>query len=215
MRIFLLSLLVLFALPITSASATDDLFVMEIFTYPSCSPRELITIYNPDGSVKDSNETQEKFNIKHIGSVFEEISNEHPNAITLHYFNDQGYHTHDENGADIPSETINQELATFFSDKSYIHYRNQTFLENSLNAQMVINGTYPIAGTMKHVAKAAIKKSQNEHKIATAILAINGQTLNIELPEIQTGQAITPFLIGYQQKQEIDKNLSSKRKRVV
>lgn len=205
MRIILLSFLFL-TLPFIPANAADAPLVIEVFTYPGCDPIELKTYYNADGTTKKPTDIDKKFNKKHVGNVFEDIIKEHPNAIALHYFNDIGYHAHDENDNDIASETVSEELSEFIRDQSYINYRNQSFLEQSLNAQMVINGIYPVAGTMKHVADAAISRSQNEQKITPIKLAINGQNLKVELPESITAKSVTPVLIGYDQKQKIDDN---------
>ncbi len=205
MRIALLSFL-LFTLSLAPANANDNPLVIEVFTYPNCAPTAFETLYNTDGSPKEPTDIDKKFNKRHIGNVFEDIIKEHPNAIALHYFNDSGFHIHDENGNDIPSETITEELSNFISNRSYIHYRNQSFLETNLNAQMVINGTYATEGSMKHVTDAAIFRSQNEHNIAPIKLAINSQNLKIAFPETTVDKNITPIVIGYKQKQKIDNN---------
>ena len=211
MRIILLALFIA-CFPLITNAAEKPL-VIEVFTYPGCIPLDRSTI-NPDGTAKEPTETDKKFNRKHVGNIFEEIISEHPNAIALHYFNDYGYHEHgedgnhkkDENGNEIIFETISEGLSNFIIQKSYKIYSNQSFLDEKTTAQMLINGTYKSKGTMKHVVDAAILKSQKEHNIKPAKLAIKGQLIEIELPEHAGAKGVKPLLIGYQKKQEIKPN---------
>lgn len=205
MRIILLSFL-LFALPLLPAIAAEKPLVIEVFTYPSCAPGDFEKYYNPDGTLKEPSDADKKLNQKHIGSIFEEIIAEHPNAIALHYFNDITHHDHDENGNDVPVQTITKELSDFISDRSYLHYQSQNFLDGDITPQMIINGTYAPDGTIKQIADIAITRSQSEQNISPIKLAINGLKIQIELPKSHTDKSITPVLIGYHTKQRITNN---------
>ena len=199
--------------PTAQSWAQTPSLLLEIFTsngQSSCGPTNEDEFHNADGSHKEGvedNHTHDNENglaIKHIETIFSELTTEHPNIIALNYRQQQQTHEHDEQGNNITTEPveINEELNAFIQKRSYTYYRNKDFLDLYGNFQMVIGGEFKTVGTMKHIASAAINRYKSEHNPAPIKLAINGQKIEIETLENVTEKEIGLILIGY--KKEIE-----------
>ena len=203
MKKFLITcLLICAALPVKAQNAP---LVIEVFTHPGCAPL-VIDDYNADGSLKNPQDVDKKFNRRHVTSVFEDLIKEHPDAIALHYFNDLGNHGHDEHGNDIPMKTVGEELGEFFNNRSYTYYGHDNFLNKHGNIQMIINSDFKTDGTMKHVVDLAIEQSTAEQHIKPLIISKDANALQVEWPEIVLEEPITPLLIGYKKTQNNEEN---------
>ena len=192
------------------ATAKDRPPIIEIFTYSgssTCGPQTEDEFHNADGSHKEGVEEnhdhkQEQANI--TLENFKNIVNKNPDAIALNYYDNSFIpHEHDEFGNDIIDENaitepVDQKLMQFFQDRNYLYYRNDDFLDDFTNFEMVIDGKYKTQGRRKNVVDTAINLGRIEQKIQPIKLAINGQNLQIELPKSNTGKDLQVILFGYQ-----------------
>ena len=192
--------------------AADQALVIELFSYPSCIPiSQEKEHYNPDGSMKQivhKNENGNEHthdlgpNYRLASSIFQDLTNENPDAIALNYFIEPP--GNDQNGTTIKTGR-KAKLYKNTLNRQVTYHRDNFILDDQITANMIINGKIKTEGTNKNVIEKGIIWSQKIQDPTQLKLAINGQNIHVELPQKQS---------SHRQKQAFNVTLTEYKKHV-
>lgn len=122
-------------------------------------------------------------NYRLASSIFQELTSQNPNAITLNYYIDPP--ENDQNGTRIQTGR-KAKLYKNALNHQVLYHRNNFILDDQIIANMIINGKIKTEGTNKDVIEKGITWSQKIQNPTQLKLAINGQVIHTELPQKQS-----------------------------